>query len=124
MAYVRPIIRVRENDRHITRGCFYDAEIGRHRFQATNSETFKATLDFTDILDGATITVALAADGVTATSSVSTGVVTLTLSAVASTGDLDVTTTFSDGRIRQDFLRIYNPTAYNRDDYGLVKVQA
>lgn len=123
MAYVKPIIRIRENDRLITRGCYEDKAIGRVVFQRSADETFKALLDYTDILDGATITVATSADGLTAASAVASGVVTLTLSAVASLGDLDVTTTFSDGRVRQDYLRIYDPFTWNRDDYGPVRVQ-
>jgi len=122
MAYVRPIIRVRENNRFIDRGCYFDAEMGRHVLQATDLETLKVTLDYTDILDSATITVTTNANGLTVSSSVSGGVVTLTLSAVASAGDLDVTTTFSDGRIRQDFLRVKDPSGWARDDYGLVAV--
>lgn len=122
MAYVRPIIRIRENNRAITRGCHYDAEMGRHVMQSTDRETLKVTLDYTDILDSATITVATSANGLTASSSVVAGVVTLTLSAIAAAGDLDVTTTFSDGRIRQDFLRITDPSSWARDDYGLVAV--
>jgi hypothetical protein len=124
MAYVKPIIRVRENNRYIDRGCFFDNQIGRHCLQATKDETFKVNLDYTDILDGATITAATASDGLTASSAVVAGVVTLTLSAVTCAGDLDVTTTFSDGRIRQDFLRVYDPFASFRDDYGPVRAQA
>ena len=124
MAYVKPIIRIRENDRHICRGCYFDNVAGRFALQATSAETLKVQLDFTDVLDGDTITVATSADGVTATSSVATGVVTLTLSAVSGTGLLDVTTTFSGGRIMQTFLRLCDPSSWNEDDYGLTRVNA
>ena len=67
MAYVKPIIRIRENDRHICRGCYFDNVAGRFALQATSAETLKVQLDFTDVLDGDTITVATSADGVTAT---------------------------------------------------------
>lgn len=123
MAYVRPIIRIRENGGFIDRGCYLDRAIGRHILQATADEAFKVTLDYTDVLDSATITVATSADGLTASSSVSSGVVTLTLSAVSGVGDLDVTTTFSDGRIRQDFIRVSDPSSWSRDDYGMTRVQ-
>lgn len=123
MAYVRPIIRIRENDRHIVRACYYDAAIGRFILQASSAETIKVKLDFTDILDGETITVATAADGLTASSAVAAGVVTLTLSAVSGVGNLDVTTTFSGGRIMQHYIRVNDPSAWARNDYGLQRVQ-
>lgn len=123
MAYVKPIIRVRENDRFINRGTYYDKEIGRHCLQATEDETTKVKLDYTDILDSSTITIATSANGLTVASTSSGGIVTLTLSAVATTADLDVTTTFSDGRIRQDFIRVYNPFVWAKDDYGPVLAQ-
>jgi hypothetical protein len=120
VAYPNPIIRVRENDRFINRGCYYDASTARHIFQATDTEAIKVKLDYTDILDGATITIVLTACGLTASSAIASGVVTLTLSSVAGRGDLDVKTTFSDGRIRQDFIRVNNPFCWGRDDYGPV----
>lgn len=110
-------IRIRENDRHISRGCYFDTSTGRFMLQATDTEVLTLPIDYTDILDGATITATLSADGLTATSTVAAGVITLTLSAVASTGDLDMTVTFSDGRIRQEFFRLIDPHAYRRDDY-------
>ena len=122
MAYVKPIIRIRENDRHITRGCYYDAAIGRFILQATSAETRKVQLDYTDVLDGETITVALEPDGLTATSSIASGVVTLTLSAVSGVAHLDVTSTFSGGRIMQTFIRVCDPSSWANDDYGLVRV--
>ncbi len=122
MAYVKPIIRIRENGRHVTRGCYYDAAIGRFIFQASNAETLKVQLDFTDILDGETITVATAADGLTAGNSVASGVVTLTLSAVSGYANLDVTTTFSGGRVKQTYIRVFDPSCWMNDDYGLTRV--
>lgn len=123
MAYVRPRIRLRENNRRIARGGIWDAEAGRTTFQATATEVFKIDVDFTDLLDGATITAAVTAEGATATSAVSGGVVTLSLSSLATVADVDVTVTYSDGRIQQEFLRISDPSAMWRDDYGLVSVQ-
>lgn len=118
MAYVRPIVRVRENGRRIIRGGVWDSEQGRTVFQATSEETFKINVDFTDILDGSTITAAVESDGATVTSSVSSGVVILTCSAIASNADIDLTVTFSDGRIIQEFLRVKDPFVGTRDDYG------
>ena len=123
MAYPNPTIRVRENNRFIDRGFFYDSTLGRHRYQATNTEVLTAKIDYTDILDGSTITVALASDGLSATPSIAGGVVTLTITPGCGSGDLDITTTFSDGRKRQDFIRIDDPSCIARDDYGLVRVQ-
>ena len=117
MAYVKPRIRVRENDRFIHRGCWYDAQIGRHIFQVTGDETVVLQVDYTDILDGATITASLAEDGVDGTPSVSAGVVSITCTSVTGYGDLDLTTTFSDGRIRQDFIRLCDPYSSSRVDY-------
>lgn len=122
MAYVKPVIRIRENGRHITRGCYHDAAIGRFIFQASSAETLKVRLDFTDILDGETITIVLAPDGLTASSSIASGVVTLTLSAVSGQGNLDVTSTFSGGRVMQTYIRVSDPSSWARDDYGLQRV--
>lgn len=122
MAYVKPIIRIRENGRHITRGCYYDAGIGRFILQASSAETLKVQLDFTDILDAETITVALAPDSLTASSSIATGVVTLTISAVSGYANLDVTTTFSGGRVKQTYIRVFDPSCWTNDDYGLTRV--
>lgn len=122
MAYVRPIVRVRENSRRIVRGGLWDAELGRTVIQATADETFKVNVDFTDLLDSATITAAVSADGATVTSAVSSGVVTLTCSAIGSAANVDLTVTFSDGRIQQEFLRLRDPQTGVRDDYGAVTV--
>lgn len=122
MAYVKPIIRIRENGRHITRGCYYDAGVGRFIFQASSAETLQVQLDYTDLLDGETITIVLAPDGLTASSSIASGVVTLTLSAVSGQGNLDVTSTFSGGRVMQTYIRVSDPSSWARDDYGLQRV--
>ncbi len=122
MAYVRPIIRVRENSRRIVRGGLWDAELGRTVIQATADEAFKVNVDFTDILDSATITAAVEADSATVTAAVVSGVVTLTCSAIGSASDVDLTVTFSDGRIQQEFLRLRDPFIGVRDDYGAVTV--
>ena len=122
MAYVKPIIRIRENGRHITRGCYYDAGVGRFIFQASSAETLQVQLDYTDLLDGETITVALASDGLTAGSSIASGVVTLTISAVSGYANLDVTTTFSGGRVMQTYIRVFDPSCWMHDDYGLTRV--
>jgi len=124
MAYVRPRIRVRENSRRIVRGGIWDAEAGRTVFQATRTEVFKVDVDFTDILDRATITATLTSDGVTATAAVSSGVVTLSISAIANLGDVDLKVTFSDGRIQEEFLRFRDPFAIASDDYGPIKIPA
>jgi hypothetical protein len=118
MAYVRPIIRIRENHRRIVRGGVWDAELGRTVIQATADETFKLNVDFTDVLDSATITAAVEADSATVTAAVSSGVVTLTCSAIGSASDVDLTVTFSDGRIQQEFIRLRDPFVGVRDDYG------
>jgi hypothetical protein len=118
MAYVRPIVRVRENGRRIVRGGRWDYEAGRTVFQASRTEVFQVTVDFTDILDGATITVTLTSDGVTATSSVSAGVVTLSISSIGNMGDVDVKVVFSDGRTQEEFLRFRDPWGISIDDYG------
>ncbi len=123
MAYVRPIVRVRENNRRIVRGGVWDAELGRTVIQATADETFKVNVDFTDILDSGTLTAAVEADSATVTAAVSSGVVTLTCSAIGSASDVDLTVTFSDGRIQQEFLRLCDPSVFNTDDYGLARVQ-
>lgn len=122
MAYVRPIIRVRENSRRIVRGGLWDAVLGRTVIQATADEAFKVNVDFTDILDGATITAAVVADSATVSASVSSGVVILTCSAIGSASDVDLTVTFSDGRIQQEFLLLRDPFQWNRSDYGPVRV--
>ena len=122
MAYVRPLVRVRENNRRIIRGGIWDAPAGRSTFQATSDEALKIDVDFTDVLNSATITAAVTSDGVTASAAVSSGVVTLTISAATVPGDIDLTVTFDDGRISQEFLRVHDPSYYNRDDYGLVAV--
>lgn len=118
MAYVRPIIRVRESNRRIVRGGVWDAEAGRTVLQATADETFKVNVDFTDILDSATITAAVTNDNATVLTSVASGVVTLTISDVGSSANIDLTVTFSDGRIQQEFLRVKDPFTGTRDDYG------
>jgi hypothetical protein len=118
MAYVRPIVRVRENNRRIIRGGVWDCEQGRTVFQATSDEAFKVNVDFTDILAGGSLTATVESDGATVTSSVSSGVVTLTISAVSSNADIDLKATFSDGRIQQEFLRVKDPFVGVRDDYG------
>ena len=118
MAYVRPIIRVRESNRRIVRGGVWDAEAGRTVLQATADETFKVNVDFTDILDSATITAAVTADNATVSSSVASGVVTLTVSDVGSSANIDLTVTFSDVRIQQEFLRVKDPFSAVFDDYG------
>lgn len=117
MAYVNPIIRIRENNCFIDRGCYYDRQIGRHVVQAFDSETFVLKVDYTDILDGDTITASLADSGVDATPTVAAGVVSITASNLSGWADLDLTVTFSGGRIRQDFLRLIDPFTVSRDDY-------
>ena len=117
MAYVKPRVRIRENDRFISRGCYYDAQLGRHIFQVTGDETTVLQVDYTDILDSATITASLAEDGVDGTPSVAAGVVSITCTSVTGYGDLDLTVTFSDGRIRQDFLRLCDPYSWAASDY-------
>jgi hypothetical protein len=124
MAYVRPIIRVREGHRRVVRGGVWDAELGRTVIQATADETFKLNVDLTDILDSATITAAVEADGATVTSAVVAGVVTLTCSAIGSASDVDLTVTFSDGRIQQEFIRLRDPFIGSRDDYGATTANA
>jgi hypothetical protein len=118
MPYVRPRIRFRENNRHIARGAYYDANIGRFIIQATEGETVKTVLDYTDLLDGATITIATAADGLTvSTPVVATGLVTFNASAIAGVANLDLTVTYSDGRIHKDYLRFSDPFCWSKDDY-------
>ena len=117
MSYPHPIIRIRENSRFIDRGCYYDEQIGRHVVQMTDAETAVLKVDYTDILDGETITASLADDGADATPSVAAGIVSITASSLSGYADLDLTVTFSDGRIRQDFIRLCDPFAWRRDDY-------
>jgi hypothetical protein len=124
MAYVRPRIRVRENNRRAVRGGIPDAESGRTVFQATRTEAFKVDVDFTDILDGATITAAVTSDGVTATAAVASGVVTLSISAIGNLGDVDLAVTFSDGRVQEEFLRFRDPFSIASDDYGAARIPA
>lgn len=121
MAYVRPVIRLRENCRRIVRGGIWDGQAGRTVFQKSSDEAYKINVDVTDLLDGATITAAVSADGITASSSVAAGVVTLTCSAVSNVGDIDLTVTFSDGRIQQEYLRVEDPSCAGTDDYGLTR---
>jgi len=122
MAYPNPIVRYRENNREILRGVSKDNQTGRFVFQQREDETAKAILDFTDILNGATITATSTDENITASTSVSSGQVTLTTSAMGmSSGDVDLTVTFSDGRIRIEKLRFCEPQGGWRDDYGWVQ---
>jgi len=106
MAYPNPIIRYRENNREILRGVTKDHRVGRFVLQQREDETGKAVLDFTDILNGATITAAVTDNNISGTVAVSSGQVTLTTTGLGmGYGDTDVTVTFSDGRIRIDKLR-------------------
>jgi hypothetical protein len=117
MAYVNPTVRIRENNRFIDRGCYYDGQIGRHIVQVTEGETIVFKVDYTDVLNGETITASLADDGVDATPSVAAGIVSITASNLSGFADLDLTVTFSGGRIRQDFLRFCDPFSWSRTDY-------
>lgn len=117
MTYPNPIIRIRENNRFIDRGCYYDHQIGRHILQATENETLVLKVDYTDILNGETITASLADDGVDATPSVAAGIVSIIASNLSGWADLDLTVTFSGGRIRQDFIRFCDPYSWRKDDY-------
>ena len=121
MAYPNPIVRFRENNREILRGVTKDNQTGRFVFQQREDETAKAVLDFTDILNGATITATSTDENITASTSVSSGQITLTTSAMgAGRGDVDLTVTFSDGRVRIEKLRFSEPQGSWRDDYGWV----
>lgn len=123
MAYPYPIIRIRENNRHIDRGCYYDAEMGRHMLQFTNLDTRLVLLDLSDILADASIDdVSISSSGISTASTSSGGVITLTLSNLSAVGDIDITTTLDDGRIRTDFLRVHDPFCWSAEDYGPVKV--
>ena len=121
MTYPNPIVRYRENNREILRGVTKDNQTGRFVFQQREDETAKAVLDFTDILNGATITASSTDENITASTSVSSGQITLTTSAMgAGRGDVDLTVTFSDGRVRIEKLRFSEPQGSWRDDYGWV----
>jgi len=121
MTYPNPIVRYRENNREILRGVTKDNQTGRFVFQQREDETAKAVLDFTDILNGATITATSTDENITASTSVSSGQITLTTSAMgAGRGDVDLTVTFSDGRVRIEKLRFSEPQGSWRDDYGWV----
>lgn len=117
MAYPNPMIRIRENDRFIDRGCYYDGRVGRHIVQVTADETIVLKVDYTDILNSETITASLADDGVDATPVVAAGVVSITASNLSGWADLDLTVTFSGGRVRQDFIRLSDPFSFQRVDY-------
>lgn len=117
MGYPNPIIRIRENGRFIDRGFYYNPNIGRHVLQVVENETLVLKVDYTDILNGETITASLADDGVDATPSVAAGVVSITASNLSGYADLDLTVTFSGGRIRQDFIRLCDPYSWRKDDY-------
>jgi len=119
MAYPNPIIRYRENNREILRGVTKDHRAGRFVLQQREDETGKTTLDFSDILNGATITAAVTDSNITGTVSVSSGQVTLTTTGLGmGYGDTDVTVTFSDGRIRIEKLRYAEVNGNWRSDYG------
>jgi len=121
MTYPNPIVRYRENNREILRGVTKDNQTGRFVFQQREDETAKAVLDFTDILNGATITATSTDENITASTSVSSGQITLTTSAMgAGRGDVDLTVTFSDGRVRIEKLRFSEPQGSWRNDYGWV----
>ena len=121
MTYPNPIVRYHENNREILRGVTKDNQTGRFVFQQREDETAKAVLDFTDILNGATITASSTDENITASTSVSSGQITLTTSAMgAGRGDVDLTVTFSDGRVRIEKLRFSEPQGSWRDDYGWV----
>ena len=121
MTYPTPLIRFRENNRQILRGATQDHQRGRIVFQQREDETMLCVLDFTDLLNGATITATATDENITASPSVSSGQITLTTSAMgASHGDVDLTVTFSDGRVRIEKLRFCEPAGTWRDDYGWV----
>lgn len=123
MTYPNPIIRFRENGREILRGVTKDHQTGRFVLQQREDETSKAILDFTDLLNGATITASASDENITASTSVSSGQITLTTSAMgASHGDVDITVTFSDGRVRIEKLRYTEPQGSWRQDYGWVSI--
>jgi hypothetical protein len=121
MAYPNPIIRYRENNREILRGVTKDQSTGRFVLQQRADETAKTTLDFTDILNGATITAAVSDSNISGSTSVSSGQVTLTTTGLGmGYGDTDLTITFSDGRIRIEKLRFAEVNGSWRYDYGWV----
>lgn len=121
MAYPHPIVRYRENNRYIIRGATLDEQRGRFVFQQREDETLKAVLDFTDLLNGSTITASSTDENITASTSVSSGQITLTTSAIGNSyGDVDLTVTFSDGRVRVEKLRFQEPNGTWREDYGWI----
>lgn len=119
------LIRIRENGRYIRRGVTLDHQRGRFIIQQREGETVKTVIDYTDLLaSGETITVTSTDENVTAATSVSGGQITLTTSGMgASQGDVDLTVTFSAGRVRKEFLRFCEPQGTWRDDYGWVSAQ-
>lgn len=123
MAYPSPIIRYRENNREILRGVFKDPRRGRFVLSQRATEVGKTILDFTDLLNGSTITATTTPQNITGSVSVSGGQVTLTTSAMGNAyGDVDVKITFSDGRVRVEKLRFTEPQSSWREDYGWVSV--
>jgi hypothetical protein len=119
MAYPNPIIRYRENNREILRGVTKDHRVGRFVLQQRENETGLAVLDFTDVLNGATITAAVTDSNISGSVAVSSGQVTLTTTGLGmGYGDTDVTVTFSDGRVRIEKLRYVEVNGNWRSDYG------
>ncbi len=119
MAYPHPTIRYRENNREILRGVPKDHRVGRFVLQQRENETGKAVLDFTDVLNGATITAAVTDSNISGSVAVSSGQVTLTTTGLGmGYGDTDVTVTFSDGRVRIEKLRYVEVNGNWRSDYG------
>jgi hypothetical protein len=113
------LVRVRDNNRRIVRGGWYDDTSGRLKFQVSQGETIKVTLNLSDWLNGATVSSSsLTNSGVTVTKAESSGVFTLTASNVSGYGYSDLTITASDGRIRLERFRFEDPLTYRPNDYG------
>lgn len=118
------LLRIRENNRRIVRGCTHDDSIGRTRIQCSTGETVKADVDLEDWLGTATITAVSISPSGGAVSYVQNGdTITLTATNVDGQsvvpGDCDVTITCSDGRIRVERFRFEMPNAdYYRDRWN------
>lgn len=112
------LIRVRENNRRIVRGCSYDDTLGRYRIQCDEGETVVVEFNLADWLGSVTVSnSAITNDGVTCTKSEASGIFTLTSSGVTGLGDATLTITASDGRVRVERFRFEQPRATRGPDY-------
>lgn len=114
------LLRVRQNNRRITRGGHFDDRAGRFDVYVGEGETVRVDIDITDWIGSATISSSTISTngGGTVTKSLSGTVFTLTASGVDGFCDATLTITCSDGSVRVEKIRFKRPYVTGRDDYG------